>query len=77
MPEELLINVNPFETRAALLEDGVLQELHIARSSGYSYTGNIYLGRVERIVAGMQAAFVDVGLGRPGFPARAQHGAQG
>ncbi|MCY4212223.1 MAG: Rne/Rng family ribonuclease [Gammaproteobacteria bacterium] len=67
MSEELLINVNPFETRAALLQDGVLQELHIARSSGYSYTGNIYLGRVERIVAGMQAAFVDVGLERPGF----------
>ncbi|MYF11069.1 MAG: Rne/Rng family ribonuclease [Gammaproteobacteria bacterium] len=67
MPEELLINVNPFETRAALLQDGVLQELHIARSSGYSYTGNIYLGRVERIVRGMQAAFVDVGLERPGF----------
>ena len=67
MSEELLINVNPFETRAALLQDGVLQELHIARSSGYSHTGNIYLGRVERIVAGMQAAFVDVGLERPGF----------
>ena len=67
MPEELLINVNPFETRAALLEDGVLQELHIARSSGYSYTGNIYLGRVERLIPGMQAAFVNVGLERPGF----------
>jgi len=67
MSEELLINVNPFETRAALLRDGALQELHIARSSGYSCTGNIYLGRVERIVAGMQAAFVDVGLERPGF----------
>ena len=67
MPEELLINVNPFETRAALLQDGALQELHVARSSGYSYTGNIYLGRVQRIVAGMQAAFVDVGLERPGF----------
>ncbi len=67
MPEELLINVNPFETRAALLQDGALQELHIARSSGYSYTGNIYLGRVERLIPGMQAAFVDVGLERPGF----------
>ena len=67
MSEELLINVNPFETRAALLHDGVLQELHIARSSGYSYTGNIYLGRVQRVVRGMQAAFVDIGLERPGF----------
>ena len=67
MPEELLINVNPFETRAALLQDGALQELHVARSSGYSHTGNIYLGRVQRLVPGMQAAFVDVGLERPGF----------
>ena len=67
MPEELLINVNPFETRAALLQGGTLQELHIARASGYSYTGNIYLGRVVRLIPGMQAAFVDVGLERPGF----------
>jgi len=67
MAEELLINVKPFETRVALLSDGALQELHLARSDGYSLTGNIYLGRVERIVPGMQAAFVNVGLERPGF----------
>jgi ribonuclease G len=67
MAEELLINVNPFETRVALVAHGLLQEVHIARSSGYSVTGNIYLGRVERIVPGMQAAFVDIGLQRPGF----------
>ncbi len=67
MAEELLINVNPFETRVALVVHGLLQELHVARSSGYSVTGNIYLGKVERIVPGMQAAFVDVGLQRPGF----------
>ncbi|MEM7078651.1 MAG: Rne/Rng family ribonuclease [Pseudomonadota bacterium] len=67
MAEELLINVNPFETRVALVSHGLLQELHIARASGYSVTGNIYLGRVERVVPGMQAAFVDVGLERPGF----------
>ena len=67
MAEELLINVNPFETRVALVAHGLLQEVHIARSSGYSVIGNLYLGRVERIVPGMQAAFVDIGLQRPGF----------
>ena len=48
--EELLINVNAFETRVALLGGGVAQEIHLARAEGYSLTGNIYLGRVERIV---------------------------
>lgn len=67
MAEELLINVNDFETRVALLVGGTVQELHLARAEGYSLTGNIYIGRVERIVPGMQAAFVDVGLERPGF----------
>ncbi|MEQ9451389.1 MAG: Rne/Rng family ribonuclease [Pseudomonadales bacterium] len=67
MAEELLINVNPFETRVALVSHGLLQEIHVARAEGYSVTGNIYLGRVERIVPGMQAAFVNVGLARPGF----------
>ncbi len=67
MPEELLINVNEFETRVALLHGGLLQELHIARSNGYSLTGNVYLGRVQRVIPGMQAAFVDIGLARPGF----------
>ncbi len=67
MAEELLINVNPFETRVALVSHGLLQEIHIARASGYSVTGNIYLGKVERIVPGMQAAFVNIGLQRPGF----------
>lgn len=67
MPEELLINVNEFETRVALLEDGLLQELHIARGGGYSHTGNIYLGKVGRPIPSMQAAFVDLGLERPGF----------
>jgi ribonuclease G len=67
MAEELLINVNPFETRVALVSHGLLQEVHLARATGYSVTSNIYLGKVERIVPGMQAAFVDVGLARPGF----------
>ena len=67
MSEELLINVNTFETRVALIASGALQEIHMARSGGHSATGNIYLGKVLRIVPGLQAAFVDVGLGRPGF----------
>ena len=67
MSEELLINVNSFETRVALIANGALQEIHMARAGGYSATGNIYLGKVVRIVPGMQAAFVDIGLGRPGF----------
>ena len=67
MTEVLLINVNEFETRVALLCGGALQELHIARSEGYSLTGNIYLGKVQRVVPGMQSAFVDIGLDKPGF----------
>lgn len=67
MDEELLINVSDFETRVALLRDGAAEELHLARADSYSLTGNIYLGRVVRIMPGMQAAFVDVGLERPGF----------
>jgi ribonuclease G len=67
MVEELLINVNDFETRVALLAGGSVQELHLARAEGYSLTGNIYIGKVERIVPGMQAAFVNIGLERPGF----------
>lgn len=67
MKSELLINVTPFETRVALVLDGLLHDLQIARASGGSLTGNLYLGRVERILPGMQAAFVNVGLERPGF----------
>ena len=67
MAEELLINVNPFETRVALVSHGLLQELHVVRPSKHSVAGNIYLGQVVRIVPGMQAAFVDIGLARAGF----------
>jgi ribonuclease G len=67
MAEELLITVSEFETRVAKLAGGAVQELHLAPASGYSLTGNIYIGKVERIIQGMQAAFVDVGLERPGF----------
>lgn len=67
MKEEVLINVNPFETRVALVRRGGLQELHLERSTGGSVTGNLYRGRIARILPGMQAAFVEVGLARPGF----------
>jgi len=67
MDEELLINVSAFETRVALLTNHTLAEVHLQRAGPYSLTGNIYKGRVERILPGMQAAFVDIGLARPGF----------
>ena len=67
MEEELLINVNGFETRVALLHNHALAEVHLQRAGAYSLTGNVYKARVERILPGMQAAFVDVGLSRPGF----------
>ena len=67
MIEEVLINVNRFETRVALLEAGVVQEVHLQRAGGYTVTGNIYKGKVARILPGMQAAFVEIGLARPGF----------
>lgn len=67
MAEELLIDVSPFESRVALVKEGAVEEVHLARSAGYSATGNIYLGKVVRVISGMQAAFVDIGLERPGF----------
>ena len=65
--EELLINVTPRETRVAVVENGMLQELHIERSSKRGVYGNIYKGRVQRVMPGMQAAFVDIGLERTAF----------
>ena len=67
MTEDVLINVDAFETRVALLENGQAQEIHLQRAGGLSVTGNVYQGRVVRILPGMQAAFVDIGLDRPGF----------
>jgi ribonuclease G len=67
MSEEILINVTPQETRVALVENGVLQEVHIERMRSRGIVGNIYKGRVVRILPGMQAAFVDIGLGRAAF----------
>lgn len=67
MTEEILINASSREVRAAVLSDGVLQELRIERSSRSSLLGNIYRGRVSRVLPGMQAAFVDIGLERTAF----------
>ncbi len=67
MSEELLVNVTPRETRVAVVENGMLQELHIERGSQRGVVGNIYKGKVQRVMPGMQAAFVDVGLDRAAF----------
>ena len=67
MSEEILINVTPRETRVAVVENGMLQEVHIERASRRGYVGNIYKGRVLRVMPGMQAAFVEVGLDRAAF----------
>ncbi len=67
MSEELLINVTPHETRVASVENGVLQEVHIERARRRGLVGNVYKGRVSRVLPGMQAAFVDIGLERTAF----------
>src|SRR5437867_11225818 len=67
MSHEILINVTPQETRVAMLEQGVVQELHIERASARGLVGNIYLGRVARVLPGMQSAFVEIGLERAAF----------
>ena len=67
MSSELIINSRPYETRVALVENGVVVELHIERDSGRELMGNIYRGRVVRVLPGMQAAFVDISLGRTAF----------
>jgi ribonuclease G len=67
MDEDLLINVSAYETRVALLQSHALAEVHLQRSGTYSLTGNVYKGKVDRILPGMQAAFVQIGIGRPGF----------
>ena len=65
--EEILINVTPSEVRAALLENGVLQEVYIDRMASHGLISNVYNGRVSRVLPGMQAAFVDIGLERTAF----------
>src|SRR5438552_12056010 len=67
MTHEILINVTPQETRVAMLEQGVVQELHVERASARGLVGNIYLGRVARVLPGMQSAFIEIGLERAAF----------
>src|SRR3989442_892419 len=68
MKKEMLINVlQPEEIRIAIIEDGVLEELYVERTSHESYVGNIYKGRIVNIEPSIQAAFVDFGVGRNGF----------
>jgi ribonuclease G len=64
---EILINVAPRENRAALVENGVLMELFVERQSRRGIVSNLYKGRVQRVLPGMQAAFIDVGLERTAF----------
>ena len=85
MTSEVLINVSPREARAALVEEGVLQELFIERANKRGLISNIYKGRVSRVLPGMQAAFIDIGLERTAFlhasdivtPSDAEHAENG
>ena len=67
MSEDILVNITPMESRVALIENGVLQELYIERSNKRGLVGNIYKGRVIKVMPGMQAAFIDIGLERSAF----------
>ena len=67
MSEEILINITPMESRVAVVENGVLQEVHVERTQRRGIVGNIYRGKVVRVLPGMQAAFVDIGLERAAF----------
>ncbi len=67
MSDEILINVTPQETRVAVMQLGVVQDLHIERSSNRGIVSNVYLGKVKRILPGMQSAFIDIGLDRSAF----------
>ena len=67
MSAEILINVTPQESRVALLENGILQEIMIERSSRQGIVGNIYKGKVSRVLPGMEAAFIDIGQEKAAF----------
>ena len=67
MSENLLVNITPQETRVALILQGSVQELHIERTTSRGRAGNIYLGKVVRVLPGMQSAFIDIGLERAAF----------
>ena len=67
MQQEILINWSPQETRVAVVEHGAVQELHLERTLERGLVGNIYLGKVARVLPGMQSAFIDIGLERAAF----------
>jgi len=67
MQDDILINWSPQETRVALVENGALQELHVERTLERGLVGNVYLGKVVRVLPGMQSAFIDIGLERAAF----------
>lgn len=67
MSSEILINITPQETRVAVVENGILQEVYIERGKRRGIVGNIYKGQVSRVLPGMQAAFINIGLERTGF----------
>ncbi|QDF98993.1 ribonuclease E/G [Azoarcus sp. DD4] len=67
MSIEFLINFTPQETRVAIVEQGVVQELHVERTASRGIVGNIYLGKVVRVLPGMQSAFIEIGLERTAF----------
>lgn len=67
MPKELVVNAAPHETRVALLENGTVVEVFIEREDETSIAGNIYKGKVQRVLPGMQAAFVDIGFDQAAF----------
>ncbi len=67
MSTEILVNIGQQETRVALVEGGAAQEIHMQRASRHGLTGNIYKGAIQRVLPGMQAAFVEIGLERTAF----------
>jgi len=67
MTEEILVNHSAHETRIAVVQQGVVQELHLERAATRGLVGNVYLGRVSRVLPGMQSAFIDIGLDRAAF----------
>src|SRR5438105_9405905 len=67
MQQDILVNWSPQETRVAVIESGAVQELHVERTLERGLVGNVYLGKVARVLPGMQSAFIDIGLERAAF----------
>src|SRR5499425_149063 len=67
MSEDILINITPQETRVAVMSTGIPVELHVERARNRGLVGNVYVGRVARVLPGMQSAFIEIGLERAAF----------